>query len=339
MSVTSGASHPAKPGGGGAADTPGARPGRLRLFRRSVPATVGAALVAAFVLLTLFAPLFAPPQGNCRRALGMTNEQTFPGPGAYLREVVATPAACLEMPRQGFAAQPTPPGPGAPLGRVNGYDIRYGLVWGTRTAFFLGVTVLTLTVTVGGLVGLAAGFFGGLVDDLLMRLTDVVFAFPALVLMLVLVAALGPSLQNVVIALSLVSWAELARVVRADVLRVRELDFVAASRGLGASGSRVALRHVLPSAVGPLLSLVVLQMGSLPIVAGTLSFLGLGAPLGFADWGQLISLAQGWIQGPPGRPFAYWYVTLFPGLCIVLYSLGWNLLGDALSDAFDPRNR
>ncbi len=312
---------------------------RMRRLRRSLSAQIGLVLVSLFVLTALLAPLLAPPQGNCRRALNLAAGQAYPGPVAYLREVVATPAACLQMPRQGFAAQPTPPAPDAPLGRVGGYDIRYGLVWGTRTAFFLGIAVLAITVTVGSLVGLAAGFFGGLLDDLLMRLTDVIFAFPALVLMLVLVAALGPGLQNIVIALSFVTWAGLARVVRSEVLRLRELEFVAAAWSLGASPGRVALRHVLPGALGTLLSLVVLEMGSLPIVAGALSFLGLGTPLGFADWGQLIALAQKWIQGPPGQPFAYWYVTLFPGLCIVLYSVGWNLLGDSLSEAFDPRNR
>jgi len=311
----------------------------LRQFRRNVPARVGAGLVGTFALIALLAPLLAPPQGNCRRALGMGEGQSVPGPAAYLREVVATPAACLQMPRQGFAAEPTPPVGDAPFGRVNGYDIRYGLVWGTRTAFFLGVTVIAITVTVGSLVGLTAGFFGGVVDNLLMRLTDVIFAFPALVLVLVLVAALGPGLGNIVLALSLVTWAGLARVVRSEVLRLRELEFVAAAHSLGASRVRIMLRHVLPNATGPLLSLVVLEMGALPIVAGALSFLGLGTPLGYADWGQLIALAQKWIQGPAGQPFAYWYVTLFPGLCIALYSLGWNLLGDALSEELDPRNR
>lgn len=309
-----------------------------RLFR-SAPAAVGTVLVGLFVLLALLAPLLAPPQGNCRRALGLAAGQRLPGPGAYLRELVAPPAPCLEMPREGFAAEPTPPGPGAPLGRVAGYDIRYGLIWGTRTAFFLGLTVLAVTVSVGSLVGLVAGFFGGLVDTLLMRLTDLVLAFPALVLMLVLVAALGSGLQSIVIALCLVSWAGPARLVRADVLRLRELEFVTAAHALGVGRWRVALRHVLPNAVGPLFSLMVLLMGTVPIAVGTLSFLGLGPPPGSADWGQLVSLAQGWIQGPPGNPFAYWYVTLFPGLCTVLYSLGWNLLGDALSDDLDPRNR
>ncbi|MBZ9749869.1 ABC transporter permease [Deinococcus sp. HMF7604] len=311
-----------------------ARTRRRHFLSRRVPAQVGAVLVALFVLVALL----APPQVNCRRALGMTEGQTYPGPAAYVREVVATPAACLQMPRQGFAAQPTPPAGDAPLGRVSGYDIRYGLVWGTRTAFFLGLTVLTITVTIGSLVGVAAGFFGGVTDNLLMRLTDILFAFPALVLMLVLVAALGPGLGNIVLALSLVSWAGLARVVRAEVLRLRELEYVAAAHSLGASPARLALRHVLPGAAGPLLGIAVLEMGSLPIVAGALSFLGLGTPLGYADWGQLIALAQKWIQGPPGQPLAYWYVTLFPGLCTVLYSIGWNLLGDALGEDLDPRH-
>ena len=318
---------------------PASRSVLARTFRRNVPARIGAALIGLYLAVALLAPVLAPPQGNCRRALDLAETQTIPGPVAYLRELVIPPSACLQMPRQGFAAQPKPPAPGTPLGSVNGYDILYGLVWGTRTAFFLGLTVVTVTVVLGGLIGLAAGFAGGLLDDVLMRVTDVTFAFPGLILVLVLVAALGPGLQNIIIALSLVSWAGLARVLRSEVLRLRELDYVLAARGLGSQQLRIALRHVLPNALGPVLSIVVLEMGSLPIVAGALSFLGLGTPLGFADWGQLIALAQKWIQGPPGQPFAYWYVTLFPGLCIAVYSGGWNLLGDALGEQLDPRNR
>ncbi|WP_293910526.1 ABC transporter permease [Deinococcus sp.] len=318
---------------------PASRSVLARTFRRNLPARIGAALICLYLLVALLAPVLAPPQGNCRRALNLAETQRIPGPTAYLRELVAPPIECLQMPRQGFAAQPKPPAGGTPLGSVNGYDIRYGLVWGARTAFFLGITVVAITVTVGGLIGLAAGFSGGWLDNVLMRLTDVTFAFPGLILVLVLVAALGPGLQNIIIALSLVSWAGPARVLRSEVLRLRELDFVAAARGLGSEPVRIALRHVLPNALGPVFSIVVLEMGSLPIVAGALSFLGLGTPLGFADWGQLIALAQKWIQGPPGEPFAYWYVTLFPGLCIALYSLGWNLLGDALGEQLDPRNR
>ncbi|AZI44719.1 ABC transporter permease (plasmid) [Deinococcus psychrotolerans] len=318
---------------------PASRSVLARTFRRNLPARIGAALICLYLLVALLAPVLAPPQGNCRRALNLTETQVIPGPAAYLRELLAPPDACLQMPRQGFAAQPKPPAEGVPLGSVNGYDIRYGLVWGTRTAFFLGLSVVAITVTVGGLIGLAAGFFGGWLDNVLMRLTDVTFAFPGLILVLVLVAALGPGLQNIIIALSLVSWAGPARILRSEVLRLRELDYVAAARGLGSKQMRIALRHVLPNALGPVFSIVVLDMGSLPIVAGALSFLGLGTPLGFADWGQLIALAQKWIQGPPGEPFAYWYVTLFPGLCIAIYSLGWNLLGDALGEQLDPRNR
>ncbi len=321
-----------------AAARPPGSPARRRA-RHRLPARIGAAVVGLFVVVALLAPLLAPPQGNCRRDLNLTDAQRGPGVVAYLREVIAPPASCLQMPRQGFAAQPKPPSADAPLGRVGGYDIRYGLVWGTRTAFFLGLTVVGISLIVGGLIGLAAGYFGGALDNLLMRVTDVTFAFPALVLVLVLVAALGPGLGNIILALSLISWTGLARVVRAEVLRVREQEFVAAAHSLGASDARVALRHVLPSSLGPMLSLVVLEMGALPIVAGALSFLGLGTPLGSADWGQLIALAQKWIQGPPGQPFAYWYVTLFPGLCIAVYSLGWNLLGDAISEGLDPRNR
>ena len=157
---------------------PASRSVLARTFRHNWPARLGAVLIGVYVLVALLAPVLAPPQGNCRRALNLAETQLVPGPVAYLRELVAPPGECLQMPRQGFAAQPKPPAEGTPLGSVNGYDIRYGLVWGTRTAFFLGITVVAITVTLGGLIGLMAGFFGGLLDNVLMRLTDVTSPFP-----------------------------------------------------------------------------------------------------------------------------------------------------------------
>lgn len=297
----------------------------LRRLRRNPLAWFGSALVVFFALVALGAPLLAPPTGNCARDLG-TEAPTW-------RAVLWPPESCYQMTRFDLVPEPSPPRREAPLGSVQGYDIRYGLVWGTRTALVFGLVVVAVNILTGVAVGLAAGFFGGALDNLLMRFTDVVLAFPGLVLTLVIVAILGQGLFNVGLAFAMVGWPLYARVVRAEVLRVRRLEYVEAAHALGASGGRMMLRHILPNAWTPLLVLAVLDLGTIPLSVGALSFLGLGTAPGFADWGQLIGLAQGWVQGPPDRPFAYWYVSVFPGLAIVLYSLGWNLLGDALQEA------
>ena len=319
-----------------------------RRFKRSALALTGALIVIAFLLLAAFSPLFATPNPNCLRDLGInetgtnktgTNEKQIPGilEPARWRAILAAPASCYTITRYSFSSEPTPPGTQALLGTVRGYDIYYGLVWGTRTMLTLGFVVVGATVFIGALVGLIAGFFGGIIDTIMMRLTDVIFAFPSLVLNIVLVAIFGPSLWNIALSFVIVGWPGYARVVRGEVLRVRTLEYVDAARALGATPWRVMLRHVLPNSIGALVVLAVLDMGTIPLFAGALSFLGLGTPLGYADWGQLVQFAQAWIQGPPKNPFAYWYVSFFPGLTILLFSLGWNLLGDALQDAFDPR--
>ncbi len=309
-----------------------------RRFRRSRLAIFGASIVIAFLTLAVFAPLFATPNPNCLRDLGVAEGHT---PtileGTLWRAVVFAPDSCYTITRYSFSSEPTPPGATALLGTVRGYDIRYGLIWGTRTMLTLGFVVVGATAIIGALVGLIAGFFGGIVDTLLMRLTDIIFAFPSLVMNIVLVAIFGPSLWNIALSFVIVGWPGYARVVRGEVLRVRALEYIDAAHALGATPWRIMLRHVLPNSVGALTVLTVLDMGTIPLFAGALSFLGLGTPLGYADWGQLVQFAQAWIQGPPGAPFAYWYVSFFPGLTILLFSLGWNLLGDALQDAFDPR--
>jgi len=140
------------------------------------------------------------------------------------------------------------------------------------------------------------------------------------------------------IAIAAVQWAPYSRILRGDIMSIKERDFIDGARALGARGPRVVLRHILPNSLGPLLVIASLDIGAVVLIAAALSFLGLGAPVGYADWGQMISFARDWIKGPPGQPLAYWFVSAWPGLVIVVFVLGWNLLGDAVRDVLDVRS-
>lgn len=314
----------------------------VRRFRRNGLAVTGLFIVLIFALTAAFAPLLAPPQDNCLRDMNVAAGTSVYNPAQPLfwKAIFAPPASCFSIVRVGFSPIPTPPGQDGPvLGTINGYDIFYGIVWGARTAFYLGFIVVVPTLIIGIFVGSVAGYFGGWVDNLFMRITDVVYAFPGLVLTIVFISLFGQGLNNIAISLVLVGWGAYARILRGEILRVRQLEFVDGARALGASSTRVILHHVLPNSLTGLTVQATLDMGSIVLTAAALSFLGLGTPIGYADWGQLINFARSWLQGPPGHPFMYWYVSFFPGLTILLFGLGWNLLGDALRDALDPRER
>jgi peptide/nickel transport system permease protein len=242
------------------------------------------------------------------------------------------------IPRDGYVAQPQPPSEEHILGTTQGqYDIFYGVIWGTRSAFRVALVVMAITILIGIALGSLAGYFGGLLDEIIMRITDIFLAFPFLILAMAIVLALGPSLKSVIIALTAVWWPSYARLIRGDILQLREEDYVEAARGLGASSSRVILRHVLPNAIYPTLIMASLDIGAVVLSAAGLSFLGLGAPEGYADWGQMTEFARNWMVGPPSDPFKYWYAVITPGVFILFFVLGWNLLGDAFRDIFDPR--
>jgi peptide/nickel transport system permease protein len=313
-----------------------------RRFRRNTLAVIGLVIVVAFALMALFAPLIAPPEQACLRDLGGSESASvynIAGP-TFWRAMFRPPETCFIMPRLSFSPIPTPPGQGGRvLGTSNGYDTRYGLVWGARTAFYLGALVIISTLVIGLFIGSIAGYFGGWIDNIFMRFTDIVFAFPGLVLTIVLIAIFGQSLNNIVLSLVLVSWVTYARLVRAEILRIRQLEFVEGARALGARDAWIIFRHVLPNALTPLTVQVTLDMGSIVLAAAALSFLGLGTPLGYSDWGQLINFARGFLQGSPSNPLEYWYVSFYPGLVLILWGLSWNLLGDAVRDALDPRSR
>jgi len=244
------------------------------------------------------------------------------------------------IPRDGYSSTPQPPSVSHPLGTTEGqYDIFYGIVWGTRTAFRIGLLVVAGIVLIGVTLGAIAGYYGGIVDEIIMRLTDIFLTFPFLVAAMVMVVLLGRGLNHVMIALVVFGWMGYARMIRGDVLAIKEIDYVAAARALGASDLRIIFRHVLPNAIYPVFVMSTMDIGSMVLTAAALSFLGLGSQVGYADWGQMISFARNWILGTDANPFAYWYTVIYPGLAIVLFVLGWNLVGDAFRDILDPRMR
>jgi len=285
----------------------------LRRMRETPLSIVGLAIVIFFTIVAIAAPVLAPPR---------------PGRDPYM------------IPRYGYSPIPKPPSPEHPFGLTQGqYDLYYGVIWGTRAAYRIGVLIIAVSALIGIVIGGIAGYYGGIIDEILMRVTDIIFAFPGLILAMALVVAFGPGLDSVTLAMVLVWWPGYARLIRGEFLRIKSEDFVEAAKAIGCSDLRVIVKHILPNAIYPLLIMASLDIGSVVLVVAALSFLGLGAPEGYADWGQLISLSRNWITGRPGDPFAYWYVYTIPGLFLFLFVMGWNLLGDALRDVMDPMIR
>ena len=211
-----------------------------------------------------------------------------------------------------------------------GRDILARLVAGARISLIVGVSVVSVSAAVGLLVGGIAGYAGGWTDTLIGRVIDVLMAFPGILLAIALVAALGPSLRNVVIALATIGWVGYARLVRGQVLKAREFEYVQAARSLGASAPRVLVRHVLPSAYPAVLVQATLGMAGAIVAEASLSFLGLGVQPPTPSWGAMLDAGRSHLMDAP-------HLTIFPGLAIALLVLGFNFLGDGLRDRIDPR--
>lgn len=272
----------------------------VRTLLRTYPrVAVATGLLLLLVLITIFAPLIA------------------------LHDPIATdPSNAL-----------LPPGAGHPLGTDElGRDLFARVIWGTRVSLPVAFVAVLVGLLVGGAIGLAAGFRGGLTDLLLMRVIDAILAFPALILAIAIVAVLGPGIRNAMIAIGIVQLPVYARLMRAQVLSLKDLDFVAAARALGASPARLIARHLLPNLLNPLIVQISLSAAAAMLAEATLSFLGLGAQPPTADWGYMMNTGARFLYNDA-------WLALGPGLAISIAVFGFNWLGDALRDALDPRLR
>jgi ABC-type dipeptide/oligopeptide/nickel transport system permease subunit len=216
---------------------------------------------------------------------------------------------------------------------IQGRDVWARLVYGARVSLSAGIISQTIALLIGLTMGLVAGYYGGWIDELVMRLADVTLAFPTLLLLIAMAAALQPSLGVVFLTIGIVGWAGMARLVRGQVLVVRQLEFVQASRALGARDLRIVLRHVLPSVLAPVLIAATLGVAAAIMAESSLSFLGLGVQPPTPSWGAMIADGRdlNQLRNAP-------WTSLAPGLAIGAAVLGFNLLGDALRDALDPRH-
>ena len=279
----------------------------LRTVLLSQDRDSGALVFGLFILIALIAPILAPHDPNLQNL----ERRLAPPIGLGLED------AQIEF----------------PLGNDNlGRDILSRLIIGSRVSLVVGMTTVVLASLIGSLVGAMAGYYRGKFDNIVMRLVDIWMAFPSLLLAIAFGAALGPGLSNLVFALALTNWVIYSRVVRAEVLTLREQEFVLAAQAVGAHNSRIILRHILPNVLPPILVIATLQMGTVIIAEASLSFLGIGVQSSVPTWGGMLA---------DGREFMRkaWWLATFPGIAISIVVLSINLFGDGLRDALDPRLR
>jgi peptide/nickel transport system permease protein len=227
----------------------------------------------------------------------------------------------------------TPPGQSNWLGTDEvGRDILSRIIWGARISLEIGLTIVLLAGAIGLVIGLLSGYFGGILDEILMRLTDMFMSFPTLILAIAMTAALGPSLFNAVLAMVIVWWPIYARLSRSEVLVIKEREYIKAIKALGASPLKILAFHVLPNAIDVIIVRASIDFGNAVMFCAALSFIGLGAQPPQPEWGAMVTTGRDYLRD------AWWLVT-FPGLAIFLTVMGFNLLGDSLRDFFDPKLR
>lgn len=212
-----------------------------------------------------------------------------------------------------------------------GIDVFYGIVWGARTTIYTSLLVVGISMFIGLILGSIAGFYGGKVDNLIMRVTDVFLALPSLILAMAVSSVLSRDINSIILALVIVWWTPYARLIRGQVMAIKENTYVEAARAIGAKKQRILFRHVVPNSLAPLMVSVTLDIGAVALTAAGLSYIGFGVDSGYAEWGRMVSDGQRWfVQGS-------WWTVVFPGMSILIFTMGFSLLGDGLRDIMDPR--
>lgn len=268
-----------------------------RNLRRNVPALVGLAAVLLLGLTAVTAPLIAPYDPTDYSAADLLS----------------------------------PPGGDHLLGTDSlGRDLLSRMIYGARVSLAVGFVAVGISVTIGILLGALAGYFGGMTDSVIMRFVDIMLCFPSMFLILAVIAFIGPSIWNVMAVIGITGWMGVCRLVRAEFLTLRERDFVAAARAVGAGPMRIIFRHILPNAMAPVLVAAVLGVAGAILTESALSFLGLGVQPPIPSWGNILA------EGRDNMDIAWW-LSVFPGAAIVVTMLGYNLFGEGLRDALDPR--
>jgi peptide/nickel transport system permease protein len=272
----------------------------IKLLRRLSPlATTGLVIIVVMVVLALFAPYLAP----------------YNPTSVNLAQGLSAPTIVH------------------PLGQDKlGRDILSRIIYGSRISLYVGVLTVLISAVVGSIIGALAGYLGGVVDEIVMRIIDVLLAFPGILLAIAIMAILGPSLNNVVIALALLGWVAYARLVRGQVLALREFEFIQAARALGADARRIITRHLMPNVLGPVIVTATFGMAGAIVAEAGLSFLGLGTQPPTPSWGSMLNDGREFLLTAP-------HLTTFPGIAIMVVVLGLNFLGDGLRDILDPLGR
>jgi len=269
------------------------------LWRKSRLTMIGSAIILVFLLMAAFAPLIAPydpVQQNLQIKLQAPSWQHLFGTDQF------------------------------------GRDIFSRVIMGSRIALWIIFLVSVISGSIGIIVGVTAGYFGGIVDEVLMRITDMFLAFPSLVLAMAFAAMLGPNLTNTIIAISVVTWTTYARLSRAEAKKVKSQPYIEAIRAAGGGNLRIMFLHVLPMCISPVLVQLTLRMGTIILTAASLGFLGLGVQPPTPEWGAMVSDGRNYL-------IDQWWISTFPGIFIAFVVLGFNLLGDGIRDMLDPRLR
>ncbi len=266
-------------------------------FKRNKLALLGALIIVSVILIAVFAPFIAPYDPTV----------------------------------QNYDSLLSPPSLEHPFGTDDlGRDLLSRVIFGARYTLLVGIGVVAIVAVAGSIMGFLAGFYGGRVDAFIMRIVDIMLAIPALVLALAIAGALGGGLWNVIIAIGAVGWTQFARLVRGEVLKIRESEYIQAARALGASDFKIIFQHVAPNMLAPVIVYTTLYIPSAILWAASLSFLGLGVQPPYPEWGALIANGRSYLS------FAWWIATI-PGGAIMITVLGFNFLGDGLRDALDPK--